>query len=316
MSTSRSSLGRAHEKRMAYLRSVGVGGYTSADPIQRRIRFLHDQLGISLGVISDRSGVDKETIKAHYHGVRRQTGESIDSCTKLTERKILGARFTPSDSYRFPSIGIRRRLQALQYAGYPLKALSALTGMSTAQVHATMCGKASKDFVRRENAELFIAAYDKLQSTTPEDWGVEPTPIKQARTRSRKNGYAPATCWDQDTIDDPDAIAEWTGACGTAQGYRIHRREGIPSCGPCIKAKDERPQVEVAVIQNFSHRKMTEARERKGITRTRFASLLQVHESTVYYWEIGKSAPSRQDKIDLILSILDVTIEELTESED
>lgn len=316
MSTSPDRQGRAHAKRLAYLRAVGVGGYTDAGPVQRRIRFLHDQLRISLASIAERMGTDKETIKAHYHGINRKIDEPLTKCTRVVERKVLTARFIPADSYRFPAVGIRRRLQALQCAGYPLKVISGLTGKTIAQIHATMCGKSSRGFVLRENAELFIAAYDKLQFTSPEEWGVEPVPIKQTRTRSRKNGYAPATCWDPDTIDDPDVFAEWTGMCGSIEGHRIHRREGIPMCGPCREAMKLKPAVPTGTIYGFSHRKMTEARERRGFTKAQLARLIGVHETTVYYWEAGQARPSRQDKIELILSALDVTIEELTESED
>lgn len=307
---------RARLKRLAYLRDIGVGGYTSSTPVRARVRFLHDELGVTYDTIADRSGVDAETVKMHYRGYRWPDLAQVTTCTKGTERRILGARFSPSDGYRFPAVGIRRRLQALQAAGFTLAVTSGLVERDTRQVHATMSGRTNKHFVTSPFAQAVITAYDKLQYARPEDWGVAPRASAHALTRSRANSYAPPTCWDQDTIDDPDAVPEWTGACGTPLGYRIHRREGIPVCPPCQAADGARDKDAPGGLPGFSPGKLRALREDRGLSRRQLSDAVGVDDSTVYYWETGRSAPSRQNKIDLLLSVLGATIEDLCESED
>ena len=44
--------------------------------------------------------------------------------------------------------------------------------------------------------------------------------------------------WDDDTIDDPAAFPDWTGKCGTPDGYDAHYKMKIlPSCQPCRDAR-------------------------------------------------------------------------------
>ena len=118
---------------MAYLRSIGASGYTSAAPMDARIRFLHDQRGITFVTIADRCGVNLGTVKAHYHG-RWSDGEPTGDCFMGVARKVLSAKFGPEDGYRFPAVGIRRRLQALQAGGFPLSVPAELLGRDRTQV--------------------------------------------------------------------------------------------------------------------------------------------------------------------------------------
>jgi DNA-binding XRE family transcriptional regulator len=296
---------RARLKRQAYLRDIGVGGYTDAAPIQSRIRFLHDELGITYDTIADRSGADVETVKMHYRGFRWPDKEPVTTCVKETERKILGARFTPADGYKFPAVGIRRRLQALQAAGFTLAVVAELTEKDIRQVHATMSGKTNKHFVTTPFAQAVITAYEKLETADPKDWGVKPQAYGQAKTRAKANGYVGPGCWDDDTIDDPDALPEYTGSCGTSAGWEIHKRDKIPLCPPCEAAGDGKP--------HFSGTKLRALREKAGYSRRMITDRLGMDESTIFYWETGRSTPRRKMKLDLVLQLLDATYEDVCE---
>src|SRR5690606_31398529 len=114
--------------------------------------------------------------------------------------------------------------------------------------------------------------------------------------------------WDPDTIDDPDAYPEWTGACGTHRGRLIHKREGTPVCGPCKAAPE--------AARKFSPEKFKAARVRRGLTLLKLAEAVDCHETTVRYWEDGRSVPRRRGLMDRMLSVLDVTIEDITEEEE
>lgn len=295
---------RARLKRLAYLRDTGVNGYTDAAPTQARIRSLHSR-GITFGAIGERAGIDIETVKMQYRGFRWPDRAPVTACFKRTERAILGARFTPADGYRFPTVGVRRRLQALQAAGFTLAVVRELTGKDIKQIHATMSGKSNWTFITAANAQLFIGAYSKLQCGRPEDWGVGAPKIALTKTRAGKNGYAPPTCWDDDTIDDPDAFPEWTGECGTTVGYRVHEREGIPFCGPCLSAAPESDLV-------FSGAKLKELRLARGLSQGALEKKIGFGKGQLHHWESGRNVP-RKGPLAALMSELDVTFEDVSE---
>lgn len=255
--------------------------------------------------MAERSGVDVETLKMHYRGFRWPDKQPVVVCFKRTERLFLTARFSAGDGYRYPSVGIRRRLQALQAAGFTLAVVASLVDdKDVRQIHATMCGKTNAHFVTAPYATAIITAYDKLYVAQPVDWGVTPRSVAYAKTVAAKNNYAPPGCWDEDTIDDPDAFPEWTGACGTLNGVRIHRRDGIPLCPACSNLEDGKPVFSIAKFQAV--------RASRGLTVGALERLAGTTAALVYHWEKGHSTPN-QEHLERVLSVLDVTFEEVCE---
>ena len=78
--------------------------------------------------------------------------------------------------------------------------------------------------------------YEKLQHVDPRDHGVTEGDMRRAKTWASKKGCAPISCWDDDTIDDPEAWPEWTGLCGTLRGRKLHYEYKIPLCHNCRMA--------------------------------------------------------------------------------
>ncbi|MGW4759568.1 hypothetical protein [Streptomyces chartreusis] len=132
--------------------------------------------------------------------------------------------------------GTRRRVQALAVAGWPMHRLARETGLAVSSI-AWLMDAAT---VRVSRARIVAALYARLSLANPVLCGVAPAIARAARGRAVAAGWAPAGTWDDDTIDDPSAHAEWTGYCGKARGVDLHHRHGIPLCPPCQAALDRR----------------------------------------------------------------------------
>lgn len=202
------------------------------------------------------------------------------------------------------STGTVRRMQALRADGFPGWLLGERLGVSYEAV--AQLAKSQRKVVMRTTRAAVARLYAELEGKTPQDFGVGSPQAGKCATFARRNGYVPRSCWDSDTIDDPKAEPEWTGRCGTVYGWHIHQTEGIPACQPCIDARDSGSVV-------FSGSRFRELRERAGLSRERLARQIGVNASTIQYWETGRSLPTRQNKLDLALRVLDVTLEEVCE---
>jgi len=96
--------------------------------------------------------------------------------------------------------GTRRRLQALYAIGWGWKPLGERLGTYSQVVYRVAAGKHAT--VMERTADKVAALYDELSSIRPE--GPQANWI---RSRARKNGYLPPEAWDDDTIDDPEAVS-------------------------------------------------------------------------------------------------------------
>ncbi|RSN13778.1 hypothetical protein DMH25_08295 [Streptomyces sp. WAC 01325] len=128
--------------------------------------------------------------------------------------------------------GTRRRVQALAVAGWPMHRLARETGLAGSSIAWLM----NAPNVPVSRARIVAALYARLSLANPVLCGVAPAIARAARDRAVAAGWAPASAWDDDTIDDPSALAEWTGYCGKARGVDLHHRHGIPLCPPCQDA--------------------------------------------------------------------------------
>lgn len=234
---------RRNERISAYRRQLYGGGFVPAARLQTTIRHWVDDLGITQKVISDQSGMSLATIEQHYVG-HNQTGPLVN-CSRDTERAVLRLDFGPEDRQYWMAAGIRRRLQALICEGYTTRWLAGEVGKTYQQVSAFIRGftvNMETSRVERVFGDRVIETYEKYINVDPATLGHKLHAMSYAKTTAKRGGYAPAHCWDADTLDDPKAIAEWTGRCGTRDGWDIHVREDIPLCDPCRAAQgiDER----------------------------------------------------------------------------
>jgi DNA-binding XRE family transcriptional regulator len=202
------------------------------------------------------------------------------------------------------STGTVRRIQALRADGFPGWLLGEHLGVTYEAV--AQLARSQRKVVMRTTRASVAKLYAELEGKTPQDFGVGSPRAGKCATYARRAGFVPRSCWDSDTIDDPAARPEWTGRCGTVFGWHIHQTEGIPACQPCIDARDSGSAV-------FSGSRFRELRERAGLSRARLAEQIGVNPVTIQYWESGRNLPTRKNKLDLALRVLDATFEEVCE---
>lgn len=147
------------------------------------------------------------------------------------------------------TIGLTRRLQALAVAGFTSTVVEAEIGCGKTTVQALRQGDRNRRN-RSKWAPEIVRAYRALDGKNPADFGIARDVTRRQRMRFLRMGWAPAGCWDTDTIDVPSAIPEWTGACGTQLGYTRHRESKVDvwvldagkepvrrtACRPCLDA--------------------------------------------------------------------------------
>lgn len=102
-------------------------------------------------------------------------------------------------AWSIDATGTRRRMQALAFMGWPTTVLCDLLGTTQAQTHKLL----RNERVSIPTAERVRAVYDQV-------WNVEPPGGARVYTmnRARSLGWVGPLAWDDDTIDDPDAIPE------------------------------------------------------------------------------------------------------------
>lgn len=226
----------------------------------------------------------------------------------------------PVGSTLIDASGTRRRLAGLWRDGFPLPFLAERMGVLDRSYlqriirGGVRAGRGARPYtVTADTAALVREVYEKLEERKPEEFGIPSYSILRAQAFAKKKGLASRHCWDPDTIDDPEAIPEWTGACGTAAGLRIHYREGIlPACQPCLAARERTDTPGPRKFQ-LSPDRLKAVRERKGMSLREVAAGLGVDKGAVYYWETGRSAPNSKARLDQLITLMGCTYDDLCE---
>lgn len=245
-----------------------------------------------------RTGVCKTMTREKYNLVMGMRMERPKPRGHAIKKKVAtGAGVDPA--------GTVRRLQALQADGFTTAYIGDQLGIGPKSVSALCRGESG--YCLASTRDDVAVMYDKLEGVdAASELGVHTA--KAIRNRSLKKGWAPRICWDPDTIDDPEAFPEWTGACGTVAGWRIHKMHRIPMCQPCLDAEDT-----TAEPGQFSPAKFAAARIRAGLSKSALAKQLGVNESTIAYWENGKRVPRQGEKLSRALDLIQVSLEDVLE---
>lgn len=265
------------------------------------------QYGMSDLMIGEQAGVHYTLASKVRRGiVRTMHRDTFDKVMSLKPERpgtfISDTRgkvgFGPRD--RSP-VGTVRRVQGLRADGFPGYLLGGMLGVSyeaVAQIARLPRGSVLES-TRLEIAKLYAG----LEGKRPEDFGIRRQSIDRCKLWAGRAGYVPRSCWDDDTIDDPDAQPEWTGHCGTAMGRAIHDRDDIPLCPRCGDAPARFP---------FSGERLRELRESRGLTQRRLEELAGLSRGHVHHWENGRYAP-RPATLTVILLVLDATFDDVSE---
>lgn len=268
--------------------------FVPATPAREHIRKLRaGPYYMSAERIATLAGLSVSGVSQILRGRRTPSRDSapVEEIHRDTEAAILGVRpevlplSTGKLGAMVPSLGVRRRLQALLAIGFPMRALSVECGMISDgnTILRLVKGYTGKQSVYASTHRAVCEAYDRLVALGPDGYGLNPGYYSRSIRSAARNGYAPPGAWDADTIDDPEAEPEWTGACGTEAGYQIHYRERIPYCAPCRQAhheyKLEHPGKSPLKSQRWAE--IRRLSDDEGMSVEKIAKWLDVSERTV-----------------------------------
>lgn len=96
---------------------------------------------------------------------------------------------------RIPAIGAQRRVQALMVMGWTARAIADAGGWLNAENIVQIL---SRRELLRSKADRVARVYDQLSGRVG--------PSQHVRRRSLAKGWAPPVAWDDDELDDPEAI--------------------------------------------------------------------------------------------------------------
>lgn len=302
---------RARDRRADKRRKQGMPGQVTAAEFEAARRLLlkarehgMDDVKIArqVGVPGDntiwkiRTGAISTCLRTTYDRVMTLKPEETVSRPHPVKGKV-------PDGPPVDAVGTQRRIRALRADGFPNGLLADRLGVTP---------EAVSELARRPRAYVYHTTYaevrelyDKLSDVSPADLGVSHAAQLRAKASAVKNGWVSRSCWDTGTIDDPDALPDWTGLCGTPVGRLAHKRDGTTPCDRCKSAPRAR----------FSGARLRAVRERGGWTQNDLSEAAGLSRGHVHHWESGRYAP-RLDALCRLLEILDVTFEEVYESEE
>lgn len=206
-------------------RQLGRPALVDATPAREHLKALARTM--TWGQIAEDSGFGARTLQFIAEGrrtqIRRSTCEQI---LTVTPRNSAPGKY-------LDATGFRRRLQALRAIGYSAARLAQAANTAEARIQLVCNG--GQPTVRYTLAEKILKVYSDLSQT--------PAPAGRSATRTMRhaaaNSWAPPAAWDDDAIDNPQAVPDWTGECGTDRGYWVHRRQNLPMCDRCQTAHDD-----------------------------------------------------------------------------
>lgn len=178
--------------------------YTEAEPVRLHIKELA-AAGLGLRRISQLSGVNRKILQSIVGGrpgrgtppsykIRQDNAERIMAIPIPTSVHHLGV----ADCQLVPALGTRRRLQALVAFGYPRSHLADRIGMGPSRFLRLFSEDTTH--VLAATARKVVLLFDELSGT--------PGPSTRARDEGTRRHWAVPMAWDDDALDDPDAIPD------------------------------------------------------------------------------------------------------------
>lgn len=232
----------------------------------------------------------------NHHHLDRGKGSKI---REPLARAILGIRLTEADKItpQDRCRGAQRITRGLLARGFTFRIMAEYLPISHQSLANLSAGDSQYVGVSHHAYECFLNMAHKLDNADPAHHGITPRGINGNITRARNKGYAPLACWDLDTIHQADAYAEWTGECGTMGGYRIHLREYIKTCAPCLAAvrRQRTLRGQDHTGPAFNHIQLQVLIEADGRPYSRIATEAGVSQTSVKYWLRGEKIPIHEN---------------------
>ncbi|MEW2393125.1 hypothetical protein AB0933_32670 [Streptomyces venezuelae] len=190
---------RFKQKRNKLLRQTGRPGTVPSDRAAAHIaRFRAANLEDR--VIIEMMGLSRNTFYRLLRGlpVTRDSEQRVLSVPAPRPAAQMVALFD------VPSVCTQRRLQALAWQGWPPEVLEGRLGVHAGWIVRCYRRKAVTAATRTRVAGL----YDEFWNVLPEDVGVDAGRARAVRDAAIEAGFCGPLAWDDDTIDDPDALPQ------------------------------------------------------------------------------------------------------------
>lgn len=208
--------------------------FTDAQPVRDHVEAIRAATGMSLKNLAAAADVTVATLDNLLYG-----GSRFPAARQMrTESAIKLLAYWPTlDDYPDKAVidgtGTRRRMQALAAIGWPANATHEQIGfLSLRSVEKLRYSTNVTALTARTVRDVYAAT----PAGGAEEHGIPPWLAERCRAYAARLGWAPPVAWDDDTIEDPVAIPDWTGHCGTDRGWWTHRLTGVPNCPACDTA--------------------------------------------------------------------------------
>jgi DNA-binding XRE family transcriptional regulator len=172
------------------------------------------ELGLPIGKVSSDRAIE-HLLKVRATGLGLPRAATLSGLAKITLWRILSKRppihasteakilsipldlmAVASDGYRIPKLGAQRRIQALQALGYTTEQIGDAAGITKDTVIELSTGK--QPGCKLGTARAIKDLYER--------WQCIPGTSRAAVSRARTKGWALPMAWDEDAIDDPNAV--------------------------------------------------------------------------------------------------------------
>lgn len=136
--------------------------------------------------------------RAHRRAAEDACQPCLDAMAQYQHRRIV-------DQYlgrprAVPSLGFRRRVEALQAIGWSVNAIAERLGIDVRVLPARM----KSTYVRRTTFDRMASIYEEMCMTVPND-----RYANRRRNLARRKGYVPPLAWDDiDTDPEPVKVAD------------------------------------------------------------------------------------------------------------
>lgn len=182
------------QKQWRVERARGLKRRTDTGRARAHIQALMASHGVSIRSIGEAAGVSASTISLIERGGVNSVGVKLEKAILAVRVEDIFERPNPRGSV--PIIGTRRRIQALMAIGWRHQDLTPMLGFRSANlVHQ------GGHWVTRQKHDAVKDLYDRL-------WKRPGPATAQSMGRVAKAGYAPPLAWDDDSIDDPNAVPD------------------------------------------------------------------------------------------------------------
>lgn len=219
-------------------RLIGYGQwqpFVDAAPVRNHVKAIQ-ATGMSLNNLADVTAVSASNLSRLMYP---NSGRPPISQMRPETAATLLAYWPRLDDYSDPAVidatGTRRRLRALAAIGWPVTQINRHVNFCNVK---TLEDGRSATHVTARLARAVRDFYTWASIGTAEDHGITPWLAKRGRGYAARHSWEAPSVWDEDTIDNPDALPEWTGFCGSDRGWWTHRLERIPVCPRCQTAHD------------------------------------------------------------------------------